>query len=201
MNIRRGYYLLFGFFLFARLLGRPLIGDVQEDQNHGEESEDVEQQLHNLVPLVRGHLVGHGSSPCCCRASGQGGLQKPSGSIAIREWFPFRCKVRVIPITGDKLSKPSHSLCQELRDQMVAQLPLVPHHPEIVIVAGAKHAIGDDLILSFSAVDDPDFSAARFELELADLALLDKSLRLLEPFLKGPFQNALQLVIHAAGPA
>ncbi len=56
-------YLLFGFFLPSRLLGGPLIGDVEKDQNHGEESQDVEQQLDNLVELVRGYLVGQGSCP------------------------------------------------------------------------------------------------------------------------------------------
>ncbi len=84
---------------------------------------------------------------------------------------------------------------------MVAQLPIVPYYPEIVVVAGAEHAVRDHLVLTLPAVDNPHGSSAGFEPEPANLALLCQSQGLLEPLLESSFEDTLQLVIHYMSPA
>lgn len=84
---------------------------------------------------------------------------------------------------------------------MIAQLPIVADHSEVVVVAGAEHAVRDYLVLTLSAVDNPHGSRAGLELELVNLALLCQSQGLLEPLLESSFQDILQLVIHYMCPA
>ena len=56
---------------------------------------------------------------------------------------------------------------------MVAQLFLVLHHTEVVIIAGAKQAIGKYLVVAASTGHDPDCSAARRELVFPNFLSLD----------------------------
>ena len=51
-----------------------------------------------------------------------------------------------------------------LGDEMIAELFLVVHDSEIVIVAGAEHAFRHYLIVAFPPLDNPDSPSARLEL-------------------------------------
>lgn len=50
-----------------------------------------------------------------------------------------------------------------LRDEMIAELFLVVHDPEVIVVAGAEHAFRHYLIIAFSTLNYPDVASARPE--------------------------------------
>jgi hypothetical protein len=56
---------------------------------------------------------------------------------------------------------------------VIAQLLLVVHYSEIVVVAGAEHAVRHDLVLSLPAFDDPEGSAAGLETIVDDVSSVD----------------------------
>ena len=67
---------------------------------------------------------------------------------------------------------------------MVAQLFLVVHDSEIVVVACAEHALWDDLILSFSTFHRPDIPSTRPKTKIRDLFSFDQRDSWWKPFLE-----------------
>jgi hypothetical protein len=78
----------------------------------------------------------------------------------------------------------AHGLGELLSDNVVAQLFLVLHHPEVVIVAGAKQAVRENLIVSAATGYYPDGSTARSELVFPNFSSFNKTEGLREPFLE-----------------
>jgi hypothetical protein len=67
----------------------------------------------------------------------------------------------------------AHSLGELLGDYVVAQLFLVLHDSEVVIVAGAKQAVREDLIVATATSDHPDRPTTRRELIFPYSSCLD----------------------------
>jgi len=67
---------------------------------------------------------------------------------------------------------------------MVAQLFLVLHDPEVVIVTGAEQAIRENLVIAATTGYHPHGSAARRELVLPNLSSFDEAKSLREPLLE-----------------
>jgi len=57
-----------------------------------------------------------------------------------------------------------------LGDQVIAELFLIVHYSEVVVVAGAEHAVRHDLVLALPALDDPEGSAAGLETIIDDVS-------------------------------
>jgi hypothetical protein len=53
---------------------------------------------------------------------------------------------------------------------VIAQLFLVVHYSEVVVVACAEHAVRHDLVLALPAFDDPEGSAAGLETIVDDVS-------------------------------
>jgi len=70
----------------------------------------------------------------------------------------------------------------------------VLHHPEIVIIAGAKQAIRENLIVSAATSYNPDGSTARSELVFPNFSSFNKTEGLREPFLENCSQRLLLVV-------
>ena len=64
----------------------------------------------------------------------------------------------------------AHGLGKLLGDDVVAQLFLVFHYPEIVIVASTEQAVRENLIVSTAPGYDPNRSAAGRELVLSNFS-------------------------------
>jgi hypothetical protein len=50
---------------------------------------------------------------------------------------------------------------------------LVVHNSEVVVVAGAEHAVRHNLVLSLPAFNDPEGSTARLETIIDDVSRVD----------------------------
>lgn len=61
-----------------------------------------------------------------------------------------------------------------LRNQVIAQLFLVVHYSEVVVVAGAEHAVRHDLVLALPALDDPEGPPAGLETIIDDVSSVDQ---------------------------
>ena len=97
-------------------------------------------------------------------------------------------------------SKLAESLRNLLRDQVIAELSLIVHYSEIVIVTGAKQAVRHHLVLPFSTLDRPDCSSARLESIIRDILRVNNSKRLWEAFLENLGQCLLLLFGQKVGP-
>ena len=84
---------------------------------------------------------------------------------------------------------------------MIAELFLVIHDSEVVVVASAEHAFRHDLIIAFSAFDNPDGSTARFEPVAADVSSLDYSKGWGKPLLEDLRKRLLLLIRQNMGLA
>lgn len=114
---------------------------------------------------------------------------------------PFRGDLRVScirQITDRILPK---RFCDLLCHQVIAELFFVVHDSEVVVVACAEHAFRHDLIVAFSAFDDPDGSPARFEPVAADVSSLDDPKGWREPLLEDLRKCLLLLVRQNVGLA
>lgn len=84
---------------------------------------------------------------------------------------------------------------------MIAELFFVIHDSEVVVVASAKHAFRHNLIVAFSAFDDPDGSTARFEPVAADVSSLDYPKGWGKPLLEDLRKRLLLLICQNMSPA
>ena len=84
---------------------------------------------------------------------------------------------------------------------MIAQLFLVVHHAEVVVVTSAEHTVRHHLILAFPTVYHPEGSSARLEPIVRDLSRLDYCESLRKTFLEDFRQNSLLLFGEEMGPA
>jgi len=78
---------------------------------------------------------------------------------------------------------------------MIAQLPLLTHHAEVVVVTCAEHTLRHNLILALSTSDHPNDSSTGLKPELPNSVALHQSYSLTGPFLKVPVEDTLQFIV------
>src|SRR5712692_12038248 len=84
---------------------------------------------------------------------------------------------------------------------MIAQLFLVIHHSEVVIVTCAEHTVRHYLILALTTFDSPDSPPTRFETIPRNFASLHQCHCLRESFFKHSGQRLLLLLRQCMGPS
>ena len=94
----------------------------------------------------------------------------------------------------------AHGFGELLSNDVVAQLFLVFHYSEIVIVAGTEQAVRENLIVSAATGYHPDRSTTGGELVLPNFSSLHKPERLLEPFLEYSHQRLLLFFGERSSP-
>jgi len=85
----------------------------------------------------------------------------------------------------------AHRLRELLGDDVVAELFLVLHYPEIIVVTGTEQAVWENLVVSTATGYHPDRSATRRELVFPNFPRFDEADCLLEPFLENSGQSLL----------
>jgi len=82
---------------------------------------------------------------------------------------------------------------------MIAQLSLVVHYSEVVVVAGAEHAVRYHLIFTFTTFDRPEGSSARPEPVIRNTLCLNDCKRLWKAFLESLGQGLFLLFRQKMG--
>jgi hypothetical protein len=82
---------------------------------------------------------------------------------------------------------------------MIAQLSLVVHYPEVVVVTGAEHTVRNHLILAFTTFDRPESSSARPEPVIRNTLRLNDCKRLGKTFLESFGQGSFLLFRQKMG--
>lgn len=86
---------------------------------------------------------------------------------------PLRSNLGILRIRKIEHSKLAERFGNLLCNQVIAQLLLIVHYSEVIVVAGAEHAIRHHLVFALAAFDDPEGSPARLETVIDDVSSID----------------------------